>query len=407
MMSQLDHPHILRLQECFEDDTAIRLVLELCRGGELHHRLEEQTSQRFPERVVCNYLFTMVSAVAYLHEHRIAFRDLKLENFLFETEDDDSAMKLIDFGLSQYFTDSDEMDSAVGTPYYLAPEVLTGCYSSKCDVWSLGVIAYMLLSGLPPFGGDNDMEILTAVHSGDLLFPDEYFGDVSMTAKHFIRSCLTRDVTKRPSARSLLQHKWLQVFTQETIPSRSILARVIQFNKRSALTKLCLEVVAHTMSTTQIAALREQFKLLDVHNTGEVAYSDLKQVLKRQDLISGDDIDRIFTEQDMCVDTMGRCHYPSATMKYHEFLAAALSRRAIAEENMKMAFEKLSHHHEVITMEDIRDVLGRGVTDGEFRAMIREMHLDPDTGIIDYASVSLFSCVRTCSQLCYIIIWLL
>ena len=102
------------------------------------------------------------------YEYNIS--DLKLENFLFESTDDDSQMKLIDFGLSQFFEENEIIVSPVGTPYYVAPEVLSGAYTNKCDVWSIGVIAFMLLSGTPPFYGKDDLGTLRSVRAGRLVF---------------------------------------------------------------------------------------------------------------------------------------------------------------------------------------------------------------------------------------------
>jgi calcium-dependent protein kinase len=120
IMAQLDHPHIIRLHECFEDKKSIRLILELCTGGELLDRLHAQPAHKYTEQVACNYIHTMLSAIAYLHDHNIVHRDLKLENFLFESPSSDSQLKLIDFGLSQYFTENEIIVSPVGTPYYVS-----------------------------------------------------------------------------------------------------------------------------------------------------------------------------------------------------------------------------------------------------------------------------------------------
>ena len=150
IMAQLDHPNILRLHEYFENQESIFLVLELCTGGELLDRLQRQAEHHYTERTACELVHTMLSAVRYCHEHNIVHRDLKLENFLFESMSPDAELKLIDFGLSQHFEPFEVLHNPVGTAYYVAPEVLEKCYDAKCDVWSIGVIAYMLLSGTPP-----------------------------------------------------------------------------------------------------------------------------------------------------------------------------------------------------------------------------------------------------------------
>lgn len=384
IMAQLDHPHIIRLHECFEDKKCIRLILELCTGGELLDRLHAQPAHKYNEQVACGYIHTMLTAISYLHEHNIVHRDLKLENFLFESPSQDSQMKLIDFGLSQYFTENEIIVSPVGTPYYVAPEVLTGAYNNKCDVWSIGVIAFMLLSGTPPFYGKDDIGTLKSVKEGKLQFDEKYFKSVSHTAKNFIQTCLTKKVSSRPTAKALLSHEWFQSLHQqqsEQNPSLNVLTRLVLFNKKSELTKLCMEVVAHTLSTTQIESLRTQFKLLDKNNSGEILYSDLKNVLQRQSGISAANLEVMFGSGN---DVDGN----QTKIKYHEFLAATLSRQNITENNMRVAFDKLSNCHEYITVGDIKDLLGKDGTDDEIRKMLVEVNIDPDNARISYENVS-------------------
>jgi len=324
------------------------------------------------------------------YEYNIS--DLKLENFLFESTDDDSQMKLIDFGLSQFFEENEIIVSPVGTPYYVAPEVLSGAYTNKCDVWSIGVIAFMLLSGTPPFYGKDDLGTLRSVRAGRLVFEDKYFKNISMTAKNFISSCLTKNVEKRPDARTLLGHDWFRMLQVDMpSPSLNVCARLVSFEKRTALTKLCMEVVAHTLSSEQINNLRTQFKMLDTDNTGEVSYTDLMHVLKRQGKVSTANMEQIF----------GSTSFSDSTkLKYHQFLAATLSRQAITENNMRVAFEKLSKHHECITFEDIKDLLGKEATDEEIRNMMREVNVDPDNSTISYDNVSVYSLV--CNSFIYL-----
>jgi len=147
IMASLDHPNIVRIVEYFESKYSIYLILELLSGGELLDRLYEQKDFHYSEKIACRHIHTILNAINHCHRHNIAHRDLKLENFLFESRSDDAQLKLIDFGLSQYFQPEQIMHKAVGTPYYVAPEVMEGSYTAKCDIWSLGVITYMLLSG--------------------------------------------------------------------------------------------------------------------------------------------------------------------------------------------------------------------------------------------------------------------
>ena len=156
--------------------------MHLCKGGELLDRLHKQKNSRYTEKQACKYIREMLHAVRYCHDKNIVHRDLKLENFLLDTEEADSSIKLIDFGLSSYFEKSQLLRQAVGTPYYVAPEVLRGSYTAKCDIWSLGVIAYMLVSGMAPFWGKTDVEIFKRVRHGTWNFDHKVFKKVSKQA---------------------------------------------------------------------------------------------------------------------------------------------------------------------------------------------------------------------------------
>ena len=216
---------------------------------------------------------SIIKAVSYCHANGICHRDLKLENFLFQTEDEDSDLKLIDFGLSLAFKPYQQFKSAVGTPYYVAPEVLNGTYDNSCDVWAIGVIAYMLLTGKPPFNGPDERAILNEVATAELKFHPKLFKNVSQDAQNFIQKCMNRNHTLRPSADMLLAHKWFRVMETSaeagTEPlDTEILDALSSFQKQSKLQKLCMNVVAHTLSHEQIKELTAEFSKFDTNQTG-------------------------------------------------------------------------------------------------------------------------------------------
>jgi len=152
ILKNLDHPNILRLYEVFEDKKFIYLVTEFCEAGELFDEIVKR--QRFDERDAAIIIKQLLSAIAYCHSKSVCHRDLKPENILIDNKETLS-IKLIDFGTSQKFDTEEKMELILGTAYYIAPEVLKGEYDEKCDVWSCGVILYILLSGSPPFNGKN------------------------------------------------------------------------------------------------------------------------------------------------------------------------------------------------------------------------------------------------------------
>ncbi|CAJ1446740.1 unnamed protein product [Effrenium voratum] len=176
---KLDHPNVVRLHETFRDAKKIYLVMELCTGGELFDRIVDEAPSGFDENHAAKYIRQILSAICYLHAHRFAHRDVKPENFLFHDPSPESQLKIIDFGLACQFEPGIKMSTKAGTAYYVAPEVLKGDYDEKCDVWSAGVISFVLLCGFPPFSGDTDPEILKKVKSGSFEFRSPEWDTIS------------------------------------------------------------------------------------------------------------------------------------------------------------------------------------------------------------------------------------
>ena len=319
----------------------------------------------------------MIRAIRYLHDHHIVHRDIKLENFLFETAHEDSELILIDFGLSQNLYHNAVLLNRAGTPFYIAPEVMKGLgYDNKCDIWSVGVIAYMLLSGTPPFCGKTDADTMHAVQKGQLKFHLNLFANISIEAKDFIKQCLNRKVSLRPSADMLLNHPWFTDLNEQShslLPPLNIMTRLVAFSARAALTKVCMEVVAHSLDTEQISSLRTEFKALDTHNRGEILFSELKKILQRDYEIADVHMQAMLKSSEDAPDDL--------VIKYHEFLASTISRQNINDHNMRVAFEKMSDHGDVITHASILDLLGSSAGDETVSRMMREVDVDPDSAI--------------------------
>jgi len=202
ILKDVQHPNIIRLIEVHEDSKYLHLITELCTGGELFDRIIAKTQSpegHFSEVDAADLVRCILDAIAYCHdEKQIVHRDLKPENFLFASKSDDAPIKIIDFGLSRYDVDpGNMMRTKVGTPYYVAPEVLNRKYDKSRDIWSIGVISYILLCGYPPFYGDSDSQIFDSVRAGKFDFPSPEWDTVSKAAKDFVCSLLKKDPAKR------------------------------------------------------------------------------------------------------------------------------------------------------------------------------------------------------------------
>mmetsp|Transcript_26104 Transcript_26104/g.41133 ORF Transcript_26104/g.41133 Transcript_26104/m.41133 type:complete len:388 (-) Transcript_26104:150-1313(-) len=216
LLKEMKHRSIIRLADVHEDAEYVHLVTDLCEGGELFDRIIEKCDDDngtacFSEDEAAKIIYQILTAVSYMHTRGVVHRDLKPENVLYETADEDSPIKVIDFGLSREHREGFEppMSTVVGTPYYIAPEVLKGRYGKSCDLWSVGVISYILLCGYPPFNGANNNEVHAAVQRGRYRFPSAEWSGTSREAKDFIRRVLQKDPRKRMNAEHALNHPWI------------------------------------------------------------------------------------------------------------------------------------------------------------------------------------------------------
>ncbi|XP_066997429.1 calcium/calmodulin-dependent protein kinase type 1 isoform X1 [Anabrus simplex] len=203
----LKHPNIVQLLETFEDKHKVYLIMELVTGGELFDRIVEKGS--YTEKDASDLIRQVLEAVDYMHEQGVVHRDLKPENLLYYSPDEDSKIMISDFGLSK-MEDSGIMATACGTPGYVAPEVLAQKpYGKAVDVWSIGVISYILLCGYPPFYDENDANLFAQILKGEFEFDSPYWDDISESAKDFIRQLMCVDVEKRYTCRQALAHPWI------------------------------------------------------------------------------------------------------------------------------------------------------------------------------------------------------
>jgi len=373
IMSGLDHPNVVRLFEAYYTKTRVHLIMELCSGGEMYDRLMQ--AERYDEIIAKEYVRKILSATRYLHEHGVVHRDLKLENVLFESNEPDAQLKLCDFGLSQHFFPGEHMHTMLGTPYYLAPEVLKGDYDEKVDCWSIGVIAFMLLSGTPPFAGSKNSEILQAVAAGIPSWDATRWDTVSSQAREFVKSMLTVDREKRPSALEALRHPWLESAAAAAVEQRRsapVLKEVVDnlqaFKDYSKLRRLGLEVVAFSLDVKQIKALREEFEKFDEDGNGEIEISEFRDILQKSDQLDSQSVESIFASID--VDHKGTIHWRT-------FVGAAMDICEVDDAHLRVAFQRLDYtKNGFIERRDLEELMGEDLDGNEIKAMFSEIQTD-------------------------------
>eukprot|EP00560_Eucampia_antarctica_P007033 CAMPEP_0197828738 /NCGR_PEP_ID=MMETSP1437-20131217/5272_1 /TAXON_ID=49252 ORGANISM="Eucampia antarctica, Strain CCMP1452" /NCGR_SAMPLE_ID=MMETSP1437 /ASSEMBLY_ACC=CAM_ASM_001096 /LENGTH=741 /DNA_ID=CAMNT_0043430089 /DNA_START=359 /DNA_END=2584 /DNA_ORIENTATION=- len=378
IMCKLDHPHIVRLEEVYESDAEIYLIQELCQGGDLFDRLDDQTDGIYTEDRCASLVRQMLSSLRYLHSKGIIHRDIKLENFLFSEASANSNLHMIDFGLAKHFVSGQRHDEAKGTPYTVAPEVISGDYDEKCDVWAIGVLAYLLLSGNTPFGGDGGPERLSEVRRNILtcnysFLEDEVWDDVSPEAKNFVQTLLVLDPEKRPNPIQCQNHPWLKQqrscysttnsnngiankITKQRI-NPNVVKSLIEFKEFSTMQRVLSEVLSYTLLPGQIADLKEEFLKIDVDGTGEISFEDLKRVL--QEGASAGSLGFLSEKHVRQIFDSLRIHNTDARIHWHEFIAAELKLCQVDERNMRRAFDRLDYDHKgYITLVNFKDLMG-------------------------------------------------
>jgi len=207
LLASMDHHAILSLVDCYEDAKQVHIITEKCTGGELFDKIYANTSSHgsFSERKAVGIIKSLLEAVAYLHKNEVVHRDIKPENIMFKSNDEEAAIKLIDFGLSRVHKEGDApMTNPVGTAYYMSPELLNGSYTKSADIWSVGVVTYILLSGYAPFSGKADSK------RGGLSFHGTQWLNKSDDAIDFVKCLLTKDPGKRYTAEEALRHPWIR-----------------------------------------------------------------------------------------------------------------------------------------------------------------------------------------------------
>ncbi|KAI4338907.1 hypothetical protein MLD38_023914 [Melastoma candidum] len=344
-------PSIVRLCEACEDDAAVHLVMELCEGGELFDRIVARG--HYTERAAAAVTRTIVEVVELCHRHGVIHRDLKPENFLYANKKENSPLKAIDFGLSIFFKPGEKFSEIVGSPYYMAPEVLRRNYGPEIDIWSAGVILYILLCGVPPFWAESEQGVAQAIIRGLIDFKRDPWPNVSESAKSLVRQMLEPDPKLRLTAAQVLEHPWLQNAKKApNVPLGDVVkSRLKQFSMMNRFKRKALRVIADFLSLEEVEEIKDMFKKMDADDDGIVSVEDMKAGLKNFCSQLAESELQMLIE---AVDMNGK-----GTLDYGEFVAVSLHLQRMAnDEHLRKAFSYFDKDgNGYIMPEELREAL--------------------------------------------------
>ncbi|CAD8124701.1 unnamed protein product [Paramecium sonneborni] len=376
---QLDHPHILKLYEFYQDEKNYYIIIELCTGGELFDKIIEKGS--FSEKEASYIMKQIMSAILYAHNQNIVHRDLKPENVLLDiTSQGNYNVKVVDWGTAKIFSPNQQINEKFGTLYYMAPEVLKRNYNEKCDIWSCGVILYILLCGVPPFNGRTDAEIQKSILNGKYLLEGEVWETVSPHAKDLVIKMLQYDVQKRINAKQVLEHSWFQQQHQEKVDKQVVQGRLknlMNFRAEQKLQQATLMFIGTTMiSKEEKNQLMQAFKEMDQNGDGILTKEEILETYKKymDDETALQEVQKIMG----LVDMDG-----SGTIDYTEFIIASMDRKkAVQLEKLKEAFQIFDKDGNGFISElEIKEVLGpslTGIDEKYWLDMIKEIDRNGD-----------------------------
>ncbi|RDY14836.1 CDPK-related kinase 5, partial [Mucuna pruriens] len=339
------HSNLVQFYDAFEDQDNVYIVME---GG------------KYSEDDAKAVMVQILNVVAFCHLQGVVHRDLKPENFLYTKKDESSELKAIDFGLSDFVRPDERLNDIVGSAYYVAPEVLHRSYSTEADVWSIGVIAYILLCGSRPFWARTESGIFRAVLKADPSFDETPWPSLSSEAKDFVKRLLNKDPRKRISASQALSHPWIRNYNNVKVPLDILIFKLMKtYMRSSSLRKAALRALSKTLTADELYYLREQFALLEPSKNGSISLENVNKALMKYstDAMKESRIPDFLS-------SLNSLQY--RRMDFEEFCAAALSVHQLEaldrwEQHARCAYELFDKDgNRAIVIEELASELGLG-----------------------------------------------
>ena len=319
----------------------------------------------------------VLSIITYSHQNNIVHRDLKPENILLEDKGSDSIIKIIDWGCAKNFNKNEKLTNKDGTPYYIAPEVLEGNYDEKCDIWSCGVILYIMLCGYPPFDGESEEEILDKVKKGSFEFPKEEWKNISKDAIDLIEKMLTFESNKRISALECLRHNWFIKNKNKNISDKKTAKNIInnmkKFKRGKKLEQASIAFIVNKLiSKDERKELIKQFQDWDTNGDGVLSRDEIIEgYRKTYGAVDENEIDNIMKSIDL--DGNG-------VIDYNEFLSCAFNRdKIMSKDNLELTFKAFdSDGSGKISADELMTIFTKGDKNHANREIFEKMVKEAD-----------------------------
>ena len=382
ILRKISHPNIANVFEIFEDMRKYYIMMEYLEGGELFEVIINQGF--FSELDAAIIMKQLLSAVNYLHSMNIVHRDLKPENIMLshKLNDTNYQIKLIDFGTAKIFDPNKKIKKFIGTSYYIAPEVLDKNYDYKCDIWSCGIILYILLCGYPPFNGNTNTDIFYCIKNTEPQFNDEEWNENSAEAISLIKSMIMKNPDERYNANQCLNHPWFKILEKEEKTNKiksknNLMLNISKFVNENRLKKAMLQFISTQFNLKEEESeLRELFNELDTEKKGQITKQQFAEYLKN---VWGEDESQQISNQifeSIDLDKSGK-------ISYNEFLSVMINeKKVITEDKLLQAFKMFDKDNSgKLSIDEIKAVFGG---DSEmWKKVIEEIDLNKD-GEVDF-----------------------
>lgn len=349
LLRSLDHPNIIKLYEFYRDEKCYYLISEFCEYGDMFELIQgSEIDDRLEEPQVAHIMKQILSVISYCHSNGIINRDLRPENILIDSYEIHNVknndlpfyyIKINDFKSARTFKNSKNLNKKVGNPYYIAPEVLKRKYNEKCDIWSCGIIMYMLLSGKPPYSGNTDKEVLDKVEQGIFEYIDKDMADRSEECVMFLKELIRLDPGKRPSAQEALKNKWLLSNIPEEPINRNEVSEaftnIMKFNvselkfQQAALAY----IVHHLTEPDEVRSIRNLFYTFDKNMDGRLSHDEIIAGFRNFLNIKQSEKELLKIIKKIDQDKSG-------FIEYEEFIRATINKKSLLSDiNLNLAFQ--------------------------------------------------------------------